>query len=201
MKEVRSYQEETVWHLSITTHNVTTDAHTWSCHRQRHTYDPLLSSLSLNSLPNCILLTRQKQRYSLTMIKGLEMGEHTHTHTNWGRHYNNANSCTQVLMIHFLTCIRVCVCFQFYSVLDGDEDMIFMHVDNPGGTVGERSERHRNSLKHTYLTDTLSHTHSSLCFYLTFSPSLYFTHSNSHTHTCFSSTDKGHMSHMDPSLD
>lgn len=24
---------------------------------------------------------------------------------------------------------------QFYSVLDGDEDMIFMHVDNPGGTV------------------------------------------------------------------
>lgn len=27
------------------------------------------------------------------------------------------------------------VCLQFYSVLDGDEDMIFMHVDNPGGAV------------------------------------------------------------------
>lgn len=27
------------------------------------------------------------------------------------------------------------VCSQFYSVLDGDVDMIFMHVDNPGGTV------------------------------------------------------------------
>lgn len=159
------------------------------------------SPLSPSTPSQTVSCWRDRNKDSLTMIKGLEMGEHTHTHTNWGRHYNNANSCTQVLMIHFLTCIRVCVCFQFYSVLDGDEDMIFMHVDNPGGTVGERSERHRNSLKHTYLTDTLSHTHSSLCFYLTFSPSLYFTHSNSHTHTCFSSTDKGHMSHMDPSLD
>lgn len=27
------------------------------------------------------------------------------------------------------------VCLQFYSVLDGDEDMIFMHVDSPGGAV------------------------------------------------------------------
>lgn len=25
---------------------------------------------------------------------------------------------------------------QFYSILDGDEDMLFMHVDNPGGIRG-----------------------------------------------------------------
>lgn len=35
----------------------------------------------------------------------------------------------------FLThvCSGVCVCVQFYSILDGDEDMLFLHVDNPGG--------------------------------------------------------------------
>lgn len=86
-------------------------------------------------------------------------------------------------MIHFLTCIRVCVCFQFYSVLDGDEDMIFMHVDNPGGTVGERSERHRNSLKHTYLTDTLSHTHTLVSVSISLSLPLSISHILTHTLT------------------
>uniref|UniRef100_A0A4W4F5V4 VPS10 domain-containing protein n=1 Tax=Electrophorus electricus TaxID=8005 RepID=A0A4W4F5V4_ELEEL len=38
------------------------------------------------------------------------------------------------------------LCFQFYSVLDGDEDMIFMHVDSPGdqsyfGTVYTSDDR------------------------------------------------------------
>uniref|UniRef100_A0A8C9YR76 Si:dkey-159a18.1 n=1 Tax=Sander lucioperca TaxID=283035 RepID=A0A8C9YR76_SANLU len=30
--------------------------------------------------------------------------------------------------------LNICVCLQFYSILDGDEDMLFMHVDNPGDT-------------------------------------------------------------------
>uniref|UniRef100_A0A4W5M9V3 Sortilin N-terminal domain-containing protein n=2 Tax=Hucho hucho TaxID=62062 RepID=A0A4W5M9V3_9TELE len=61
----------------------------------------------------------------------------------------------------------------FYSVLDGDEDMIFMHVDNPGGTVGERSELHCNSLKHTHLTHTLSHAHTLVSLSISFSLPLY----------------------------
>lgn len=32
------------------------------------------------------------------------------------------------------------VCLQFYSILDGDEDMLFMHVDNPGGNNHTHSE-------------------------------------------------------------
>lgn len=32
------------------------------------------------------------------------------------------------------------VCLQFYSILDGDEDMLFMHVDNPGGNNHTLSE-------------------------------------------------------------
>lgn len=28
---------------------------------------------------------------------------------------------------------HMCLCLQFYSILDGDEDMLFLHVDNPGG--------------------------------------------------------------------
>uniref|UniRef100_A0AAX7U2C5 VPS10 domain-containing protein n=1 Tax=Astatotilapia calliptera TaxID=8154 RepID=A0AAX7U2C5_ASTCA len=29
---------------------------------------------------------------------------------------------------------HMCLCLQFYSILDGDEDMLFLHVDNPGDT-------------------------------------------------------------------
>uniref|UniRef100_A0A669CAE6 Si:dkey-159a18.1 n=1 Tax=Oreochromis niloticus TaxID=8128 RepID=A0A669CAE6_ORENI len=37
-------------------------------------------------------------------------------------------SSTSALYFH------VCLCLQFYSILDGDEDMLFLHVDNPGDT-------------------------------------------------------------------
>lgn len=34
------------------------------------------------------------------------------------------------------------VLLQFYSILDGDEDMLFMHVDNPGGNGTKKTQNH-----------------------------------------------------------
>ena len=40
------------------------------------------------------------------------------------------------------------VCFQFYSILDGDVDMLFMHVDNPGGNTFYETSLIKSCLTH-----------------------------------------------------
>ncbi|KAI4897850.1 hypothetical protein NFI96_027496 [Prochilodus magdalenae] len=59
--------------------------------------------------------------------------------------------------IHSLSCPHVpTLCLQFYSLLDGDEDMIFIHVDSPGdnsyfGTIYTSDDRgilYSKSLEH-----------------------------------------------------